>query len=152
MARLKPCLETKRCGIFISLRLGSRTGRGPSGTTIPLKPHGTPGQAKEGLNTAPSLCYRCGNSIKRGCFFLEGEGDVASVSAGVLDQDFSVASLDYVGKFFAPFHQQDGVFRGQFIEAYGFQLALVFDAVEIDVVELDLVLLAVRPCAVPSYS
>ncbi len=65
----------------------------------------------------------------------------------MLDQDFAVASLDHVGKFFSPFHQQDGFFRGQLVKAYGFQLALVFNAVKVDVVELDLVLLAIRPSA-----
>ena len=35
--------------------------------------------------------------------------------------------------------------RGHLFKAYGLQLALVFNAVEIDVVELDLVILALHP-------
>src|ERR1700678_1501694 len=62
----------------------------------------------------------------------------------MFDQDFTVASLDYAGKFFSPFHQEDGVFGGHLIEADGFELSLVFDTVKIDVVKLNVLHLAIQ--------
>ena len=61
----------------------------------------------------------------------------------MLNQDFAVAALDDGGEFFSPFDQEDGVFGRQFIEADGLQLAFVFNAVEIDVVQLYVAVLAV---------
>src|ERR1700722_5268651 len=61
----------------------------------------------------------------------------------MFDQDFTVASLDHGGEFFSPFHQENGVFGSHLIEADGLELALVFDAVKIDVVELDVSHLAI---------
>src|ERR1700733_811791 len=103
-------------------------------------------QEKGRLWVVGQPAFTAGVAIRSGGgrLFLESKGDVAGVAAGMLDQDFSVASLHDVGKFFAPFHQEDGVLRGEFIKAYGFQLALVFNAVEVDVVELELVVLAVH--------
>ena len=57
-----------------------------------------------------TMCSRILRELTASSLFLEGEGDVARVSAGMFDQNFAVASLDHVGKLFAPFHQQDGVF------------------------------------------
>ena len=61
------------------------------------------------------------------------------------------AALHYAGELFSPLHQQDCVFRDQLIEADGLQLALVLDAIKIDVVELDFLVLAVD-LRLPSYS
>ena len=55
------------------------------------------------------------------------------------------------GKLLSPFHQENRVFGRQLVKADGFQLALVLNAIEIDVVELNVVFLAItRRC--PSYS
>jgi hypothetical protein len=63
----------------------------------------TAGRGRQDDDSVGELTAR--GPLGAGSLFLEGESDVAGVAAGVLDQDFSVASLDHVGKFFAPFHQ-----------------------------------------------
>src|ERR1700751_557154 len=72
----------------------------------------------------------------RNCFFFfDFESDVPGVTTGVFDEDFAVAPLDYGGKLFSPFHQQNRVFGRHLIESDRLQLALVSDAIEIDVVK-----------------
>src|SRR5271156_2781259 len=97
------------------------------------------------ISLEPAKPRLSNDTLRTDSLFLEFKGDVALIPARMFDQDFAVTSLDYAGKLFPPFHQQNGIFGGQLIKADGFQLTLVFNAVEVDVVELDIVHLAIEP-------
>ena len=63
----------------------------------------------------------------------------------MLDQNFAIAPLHDNGKLLSPFHQENGVFGRQFIKADGLQLAFVFNAVEVDMVKLNVAILTIDP-------
>ena len=82
--------------------------------------------------------------MRRGFLIFQRDGDLARVAAGGGDNDFAGRLFADALEFVAPLDQHQSIGGEQLIEAEGFELALAFEAIDIEVKELDR--LAVAAC------
>src|SRR5882757_4434606 len=86
-------------------------------------------------HTSTAVTTSWGFRTDSGGFRLHLENNPPRIAIERCHQNLTLAALHHAGKLLAPLHQHDAVLRLQVIEPQRLQLALAFDAIEVQVVE-----------------